>query len=387
MQLSMFSSAERRASPSASPGSERDWQTRVATSCSPILPLLTAIGPNGWFGRTCPASCQATADGILVPSSGAWANSGMGSPTGFWTLSSSEWNHTLAPSLKDGGVSSLSDVLETGAVPQRYYLSAKACRGILRRAEKRGKALPPSLAAALQAVASERTSIATEDLSPAPETLPTASTGGGMGRIDYETETMIAHATTDTAHTLLAKANSSHDSTQETYVGVAHALRREGHDASEDGTGRSTPIVPVAYRTAGDGAVYEEGDVTAPLTTGTDPNAQVLTLAIRGRGDSHNLEYRQDGTANAVLTPNGGRGGIGVGAIAHGWAVRRLTPLECTRLQGFPDDYFTGLRLNKPFADGPVYKMLGNSMAVNVMSWIGQRIAAVDAIVKGEAAS
>jgi len=179
-----------------------------------------------------------------------------------------------------------------------------------------------------------------------------------MGRIDYETETMIAHA-----------------------------LRGEGHDASEDGTGRSTPIVPVAYRTAGDGAVYEEGDVTAPLTTGTDPNAQVLTLAIRGRGDSHNLEYRQDGTANAVLTPNGGRGGIGVGAIAHGWAVRRLTPLECTRLQGFPDDYFTGLRLNKPFADGPVYKMLGNSMAVNVMSWIGQRIAAVDAIVKGEAAS
>ena len=281
MQLSMFSSAERRASPSASPDSERDWQTRVATSCSPILPLLTAIGPNGWFGRTCPASCQATADGILVPSSGAWANSGMGSPTGFWTLSSSEWNHTLAPCLKDDGVSSLSDVLETGAVPQRYYLSAKACQGILRRAEKRGKALPPSLAAALQAVASERTSIATEGSSP------------------------------------------------------------------------------------------------APLTTGTDPNAQVLTLAIRGRGDSHNLEYRQDGTANAVLTPNGGRGGIGVGAIAHGWAVRRLTPLECTRLQGFPDDYFTGLRLNKPFADGPIYKMLGNSMAVNVMSWIGQRIEAV----------
>lgn len=182
--------------------------------------------------------------------------------------------------------------------------------------------------------------------------------GGGMGRIDYETETMIAHA-----------------------------LRREGHDASEDGTGRGTPIVPVAYRTAGDGAVYEEGDVTAPLTTGTDPNAQVLTLAIRGRGDSHNLEYRQDGTANAILTPNGGRAGIGVGATAHGWAVRRLTPLEACRLQGFPDDYFTGLRLNKPFADGPVYKMLGNSMAVNVMSWIGQRIAAVDAIVKGEAAS
>ncbi len=100
--------------------------------------------------------------------------------------------------------------------------------------------------------------------------------------------------------------------------------------------------------------------------------AHPMTLAIRGRGDSHNLEYREDGTANAVLTPNGGRGGIGVGAIAHGWAVRRLTPLECCRLQGFPDDYldFPG----KPLADGPKYKMLGNSMAVNVMRWIGQRI-------------
>jgi hypothetical protein len=55
--------------------------------------------------------------------------------------------------LNDDGVCSLSDILETGDVPQRYYLTAKACRGILRRAEKRGKSLPPSLAAALLAVA------------------------------------------------------------------------------------------------------------------------------------------------------------------------------------------------------------------------------------------
>ena len=47
------------------------------------------------------------------------------------------------------------------------------------------------------------------------------------------------------------------------------------------------------------------------------PVAQPYTLAIRGRGDTHQLEYRQDGTANALLTPNGGRGGIGVGAIAQ----------------------------------------------------------------------
>jgi DNA (cytosine-5)-methyltransferase 1 len=102
-----------------------------------------------------------------------------------------------------------------------------------------------------------------------------------------------------------------------------------------------------------------------------------MTLAIRGRGDSHDLEYREDGTANAVLTPNGGRAGIGVGAIARGMAVRRLTPRECERLQGFPDDYTKILAKN---ADGPRYKALGNSMAVPVMNWIGKRITMIDSI-------
>jgi hypothetical protein len=64
-----------------------------------------------------------------------------------------EWTGLDRLSLNDDGVCSLSDILETGDVPQRYYLSAKACKGILRRADKRGKELPPQLARALQAVA------------------------------------------------------------------------------------------------------------------------------------------------------------------------------------------------------------------------------------------
>ena len=181
----------------------------------------------------------------------------------------------------------------------------------------------------------------------------------------------------------------------ETCTLIAHSLRGEGFDASEDGTGRGTPLVPVA---------------------------QPFTLAIRGRGDSHNLEYRQDGTANALLTPNGGRGGIGVGAIAApaigfpgrmsstqcasaeevspslcainptavatAMQVRRLTPVECERLQGFPDGY-TNIKPNgKPTPDGPRYKALGNSMAVPVMHWIGKRIAMVaEVTAKREAAA
>jgi hypothetical protein len=93
----------------------------------------------------------------LAPSSGGWQNSGMGSPTGFLTLNTSGW-----PS--DGRACSLSAILETGDVPQRFFLSAKACSGILRRAGKRGKELPPQLAHALKAVVdSEPTSTATED--------------------------------------------------------------------------------------------------------------------------------------------------------------------------------------------------------------------------------
>jgi len=65
-------------------------------------------------------------------------------------------------------------------------------------------------------------------------------------------------------------------------------------------------------------------------------------------------------------------------AIATSWAVRRLTPRECERLQGFPDDYTLIPYRGKPAADGPRYKALGNSMACNVMRWIGTRIDLVE---------
>jgi len=59
-------------------------------------------------------------------------------------------------------------------------------------------------------------------------------------------------------------------------------------------------------------------------------------------------------------------------------AVRRLTPKECERLQGFPDNYTDIMPKNKATPDGPRYKALGNSMAVPVMAWIGKRIQEVE---------
>ena len=60
--------------------------------------------------------------------------------------------------------------------------------------------------------------------------------------------------------------------------------------------------------------------------------------------------------------------------------VRRLTPRECERLQGFPDDYTLIPYRGKPAKDGPRYKALGNSFAVNVVRWIGQRIQLVNLV-------
>jgi DNA (cytosine-5)-methyltransferase 1 len=114
-------------------------------------------------------------------------------------------------------------------------------------------------------------------------------------------------------------------------------------------------------------AVAYDSAVTAPLNT---------QLGLRGPDVSNSL-----------------REGVGIGNVgdpaftlqaSHGHGVitpsqvRRLTPIECERLQGFPDNY-TDIRLNdKQTPDGPRYKAMGNSMAVPVMNWIGRRIQMVE---------
>ncbi|URE96068.1 Dam family site-specific DNA-(adenine-N6)-methyltransferase [Enterobacter kobei] len=153
----------------------------------------------------------------------------------------------------------------------------------------------------------------------------TACTAHGI-RLDFDTETFAVHGTQD----------------PDTNCELAHTLGRNN--------GQENAIV-------------------------TEP----FTLAIRGRSEGSTVEVRNDGTANALLTPNGGRAGMGVGAIGWGMQVRRLTPIECERLQGFPDNHtligWRGKNADE-CPDGPRYKAIGNSMAVPVMRWIGERIAA-----------
>ena len=114
------------------------------------LAWLIACAPVSSSLKTSLDYLVPTKDGTLLPSSGSWGNAGISAPGGFSMPSMPEY-HSAAVA------SSLSDILETGDVPRRFFLSAKACSGILRRAAKRGKELPPALSAALTAAATSTT--------------------------------------------------------------------------------------------------------------------------------------------------------------------------------------------------------------------------------------
>jgi DNA (cytosine-5)-methyltransferase 1 len=209
---------------------------------------------------------------------------------------------------------------------------------------------------------------------------------------------------------------------------VTHALTGEGFDASEDGTGRRTPLVAHAFnwQSGGDMRGVELTPTTSalsreqtpadafsitPSNSNKDYNAravdksQALTSggnrpSARG-GDLVATAFTLHGADKTVSTatqtdiagsirtkPPGSIENSSTTVALQQAAVRRLTPKECLRLQGFPDEYFDGvLYRGKPLADGPKYKMLGNSFAVPVVRWIGERIALVDRALLAREAS
>jgi DNA (cytosine-5)-methyltransferase 1 len=179
--------------------------------------------------------------------------------------------------------------------------------------------------------------------------IPHCLNAGGMGRQDYESETLLAHT-----------------------------LRGEGFDASEDGTGRGTPIVPVAF-TCKDYGNDATNDLAPTMRAmgGNVPNGGgqlAVAFDLRGREGGAQFEGPHD-TANIRAAS----GGSSRSYVAGRWAVRRLTPRECERLQGVPDNYTAIPWRGKPASkcpDGPRYKALGNSWAVPVVRWIGARLAA-----------
>ncbi|EGZ5754176.1 Dam family site-specific DNA-(adenine-N6)-methyltransferase [Salmonella enterica] len=185
----------------------------------------------------------------------------------------------------------------------------------------------------------------------------TACTAHGI-RLDFDTETFAVHGTQDPdtncelAHTLgrnngqenACIAFSYKDNGADATSDLSPTIRAGNHDKSHANSGQP-PAIAFAFK-AGQGA--KAGGIGY-----AEEQSPTLTSASSGTN----------------LAP----------AVMHGVAVRRLTPIECERLQGFPDNHtLIGWRgKDAPECpDGPRYKAIGNSMAVPVMRWIGERIAA-----------
>jgi DNA (cytosine-5)-methyltransferase 1 len=143
---------------------------------------------------------------------------------------------------------------------------------------------------------------------------------------------------------------------------IAHSLRADGFDASEDGTGRGTPLVAFAQTQRDEVRIMDKAGALA-----AEPGAKQQTYVAYETGPGFWQHGQQTGTLRAEGENRPSRPS---NVVQTGMAVRRLTPLECERLQGFPDGY-TGI---PGASDSGRYKALGNSMAVPVMRWIGERV-------------
>jgi DNA (cytosine-5)-methyltransferase 1 len=237
-------------------------------------------------------------------------------------------------------------------------------------------------------------------------TIPSRSTAGGDLGTDFDLDGGLIRCA-DVAPTLnaafgskLGLENQHIDSGAGMFV--THSLRGEGFDASEAEHARTNQLLPIGF------AQNQRDEVRMMEDAGAiaaEPGAKQQTYCLQhaqigrnetagpgGKGWQEDVAFTMDSrSADVVATPiawseeltpsvdmagtiqRGGSGGRHDGVL-HAMQVRRLTPHECERLQGFPDNYTLITVRGKPAADGPRYKALGNSMAVPVMHWIGKRM-------------
>jgi len=214
--------------------------------------------------------------------------------------------------------------------------------------------------------------------------------------------TMVAQSIANTLGSRSVRSHTEHDG-HGAYIPVAIQGNLIGRDkGGPAGVGASTDgamytmtkadvhgvaqVIPLDLRNSQRDPDKHDAQNRQGLGVGSvgDPAPTVDASFVHGvaqvnmQGSKSNACVSTDGSSFTLNAMHG----HDVHAVAQAMTVRRLTPRECERLQGFPDDH-TLIPWRKKAADdcpdGPRYKALGNSMAVNCMEWIGERIAAVEA--------
>ena len=161
--------------------------------------------------------------------------------------------------------------------------------------------------------------------------------------------------------------------------GLSPTLRAMNSHASHANAGGQVAIAfdTTQITSAANGSNPQPGDTGHPVTAQGHPPA--IAFSVRGRDGEAQIEPEAGSVAPAVRTATGGssKSFVAASADAVRWAVRRLIPTECEALQGVERN-FTRIPWRGAAAedcpDGPRYKVIGNSMAVDVMAWIGRQI-------------
>lgn len=156
---------------------------------------------------------------------------------------------------------------------------------------------------------------------------------------------------------------------QDPVVAVAPTLAGTANGGGANGPGRDVDSCE-SLICMSSGQANAEIAVDRRTTINCLHEAPIVANALRGEGFDAKMPYVGALAAEPGMKQQS--------YIRQSMQVRRLTPRECERLQGFPDDYTLIPYRNKPAADGPRYKTLGNSMAVPCMRWIGERIEMVE---------
>lgn len=364
---------------------------------------VSMYGQDTWSGKTFPEPSQATKETTSQPSSKKRYTSSSRKPPLFLYLkkdgqqADASWEpngallgefsmHSFGESPSEENASLLSQILEENPHP-KYFLSEKACRGILTRAARRGKPLPNLLKTALLEMIEWQQWGGADAYT---LKIRSGCEGGGKGSLIQTEKTGTLSTRQDqTLFQLIAEptfcisGNTVDRETNQNGTGV-----RENGSFTVNTVDRHAVAYAIERQTFNEQSFsrYKESDKCSTLKakTGNIGNGSECLIAEKTSVavDAYNGTVTGDKTASLTCKNDGSHSGPLVAEKIIRWIVRRLTPVECERLQGFPDgwtsigEWVDSKGRKHELKDSPRYKALGNSIAIPSWKWVLKRICA-----------